>query len=57
DLLVDQQQQIQNLLYQNIRIFAEKISKMGQIVGLRHINLIYYEINTKNTLSIKQYPY
>ncbi|CAG8849369.1 24135_t:CDS:2, partial [Racocetra persica] len=50
----NRQQQAQDLLQKNIKVFAEKISKMEQMVRLGYTSLIQHEINTEEISAIEK---
>lgn len=53
----EQLEQAESLLNKSVHIFAQKISKEGQTVGLGQTNLVYHEIDTGNAKPISQRPY
>ncbi|CAG8747197.1 15624_t:CDS:1, partial [Gigaspora rosea] len=52
ELEKEQSEQAESLLNKNVHVFAQKISKDKQTVGLGQTNLVYYEIDTGNAKPI-----
>ncbi|CAG8501192.1 5972_t:CDS:1, partial [Gigaspora rosea] len=57
DLSKEQYKQAECLLHNNIKIFAQKISKDRQTVGLEQTNLVCHEIDIDNAKPISQHLY